>query len=45
MKVEFSRQSFEKKAQISSFIKIHPVGAELFHTDGHDKAKSVSAIL
>ena len=34
MKLEFSRQIFEKKAQISSLIKIHPVGAELFHADG-----------
>jgi hypothetical protein len=31
----FSRQIFEnKKAQISSFIKILPVGAKLFHVDG-----------
>ena len=34
MKLEFSGQIFEgKKAQISNFIKIHPVGAE-FHADG-----------
>ena len=32
MKLEFSRQIFEK-TQISSFIKIRPVGAELFHAD------------
>ena len=32
MKREFSRQIFEKK-QISDFVKIRPVGAELFHTD------------
>jgi hypothetical protein len=25
---------FWKKAQISSFVKIRPMGAELFHTDG-----------
>ena len=38
---------FSKKAQISSFIKIRPVGAELCHvdktdgrTDGHDEAIS-----
>jgi hypothetical protein len=31
MKLEFSQQSFEKS---SSFIKIRPVGAELFHADG-----------
>jgi len=29
MKLEFSRQFFEK--QISSFMKICPVGADLFH--------------
>jgi hypothetical protein len=47
MKIEFSRQIFEK-AQISSFIKIRSVGAELFHvdgqmdgwTDGHGEANS-----
>ena len=33
MKLEFSRQIFEKKAQISSFIKIRSVGAEMFHAD------------
>jgi hypothetical protein len=44
MKLEFSRQIFEKEAQISSFIRILPVGTELFHvygrTDGHDEANS-----
>ena len=44
MKLEISRQIFEEKAQISSFIKIRPVGAELFHADGrrdkHDEANS-----
>jgi hypothetical protein len=34
MKLDFSRQIFEKKyTQISNFIKIRTVGAE-FHTDG-----------
>jgi hypothetical protein len=33
IKLEFSRQIFEKKTQIASFIKIRPVGAELFHAD------------
>jgi hypothetical protein len=32
MKFQFSLQIFEK-AQISSFIKIRPMGAELFHAD------------
>jgi hypothetical protein len=35
MKLEFSRQILEKKAQISSFIKIQSMW-----TDGHDKANS-----
>ena len=33
MKLEFSRQIFENN-QIWNFVKIRPVGAELFHTDG-----------
>ena len=44
MKLEFS-----KKDQVSGFIKIRLVGADLFHadgrTDGHDEAKSLFAIL
>jgi hypothetical protein len=32
MKVEFS-VNFSKNSQISNFMKISPVGAELFHTD------------
>jgi hypothetical protein len=32
MKFEFSRQIFEKSS-VSNFMKIHPVGAELFHAD------------
>jgi len=35
MKLELSLQIFEEKnTQISDFIKILPVGAELFHEDG-----------
>jgi len=34
MKLEFSRQFFEKNTHISNFIKIRPVGAQLFHADG-----------
>ena len=34
MKLEFYRQIFEKKkAQISSVVKIRPVGAKLFHAE------------
>jgi len=32
MKIEFSRQ-FCKNLQISNFMKIRPVGAELFHAE------------
>ena len=34
MKLEFSRQIFEKNTEISNFMKIRPVEAELFHADG-----------
>jgi hypothetical protein len=45
MKLEFSQQIFEKKRlKYQVFIKIRPVGAELFHVDGrrdkHDEANS-----
>jgi len=33
MKIESSRQFFEKNSQISNFMKICLVGAELFHMD------------
>ena len=34
MKLEFSWQEFGKTPQISNFIKICPVEADLFHADG-----------
>jgi hypothetical protein len=34
MKLEYSRQIFEKKAQTLNFTKIRPVAAELFHANG-----------
>ena len=35
MKPEFSRQFFfSKNTEILNFMKIHPVGVELFHADG-----------
>jgi len=44
MKLEFYRQIFEKYSVLSKFMKICPVGAELFHadrrTDRHDEANS-----
>jgi len=47
-KIDFSRQISEKNTHIPNFVKIHPVGPELFHVDGrgdrqklrHDKAYS-----
>jgi len=33
MKIEFSRQIFEKNVKIQNFMKIRPVLAELFRTD------------
>jgi hypothetical protein len=45
MKFEFSRQIFEKNTQLSNFMKIRPVGVELFHadarTDGHTDMMSL----
>jgi hypothetical protein len=40
MKLEFFRKILGKKAQVSSFIKIRPVGAKLCHAEtiGHGKA-------
>jgi hypothetical protein len=40
MKLEFSRQ-FSKNAQVSSFIKIRPVGAEVFHAEGRTDMKKL----
>jgi hypothetical protein len=34
IKLEFSQHIFEKYPNIN-FMNIRPVGAELFHTDGH----------
>jgi hypothetical protein len=34
MKIESSRKIFEKNIQIPNFVKIRPVGAEVFHADG-----------
>jgi len=31
---------FRKNIQISNFIKIHPVGDELFHADRHTDGKT-----
>jgi hypothetical protein len=31
---------FRTKAQTPNFIEIRPVGADLFHEDGHDEANS-----
>ena len=42
-KPEFSRQIFEK-AQMSTFVKIRSVEAELFHVDGQDITKLIVAL-
>jgi len=34
MNLELSRRIFKKNFQISNFMKIRPVGAEMFHGDG-----------
>jgi hypothetical protein len=34
VKLEFSRQIFEKKVDIHNFMKTSPAGAEFFHADG-----------
>jgi len=34
MKLDFSRQIFEKNTEISNFMKIRRVRAEFFHADG-----------
>jgi hypothetical protein len=45
MKLEFSRQIFEN-TQISTFVTIRPMGAELFdRTDGQTDKQSLFAIL
>jgi len=44
MKHEFSRQILEKYSNIN-FMKIRPVGAELFHVDGQaDKTNLIVAL-
>jgi hypothetical protein len=43
MRLEFSRQIFEKKAEISSFTKPRLVAAELFHADGQTDMKLIVA--
>jgi hypothetical protein len=40
MKIEFSRQIFEKNSQIWNFMKIRPVGAELLHAEGQTDGKT-----
>jgi hypothetical protein len=47
IKIEFIQQIFKKNYQISNFMKIRPLGAELFHADGQtgrlDEAKGLSS--
>jgi hypothetical protein len=45
MKLEFSRQTFEKDSNVK-FIKIRPVGAEMLHADGRtDMTKQIDRFL
>ena len=44
MKLEFSRQIL-KNLQIQNLIKIHLVGAELFHTDRQTVLKKLTVAL
>jgi len=49
MKLKFSQRIFEKKTQISNFMTISPVGAQLFmltegRTDGHEGFNSLIVI-
>ena len=37
------RHIFKKKTQIPHFMKIRPVGAELFHEDGHDERHIITS--
>jgi hypothetical protein len=41
MKPEFSGHVFEKNTQILNFMKIHPVGAELFHAGGQNDVATI----
>jgi hypothetical protein len=40
MKLEFSRDIFGKKIQISNFVKISPLGAKFYHADGRKKGQT-----
>jgi hypothetical protein len=40
MKLELSRQSLKKNIQISKFMKISPVGAELLHAEGRTDGRT-----
>jgi len=45
VKLEFSQQISKKNTQTPNFLKIRPVGAELFHADGRTNMKKLLAIL
>jgi len=44
MKLEFSQLTFKKFSNIN-FMKIHPVGAELFHADKQTDMKKLTVTL
>jgi hypothetical protein len=43
MKLEFCQQILEKEAQIFSFIKVRPVGRQMFHEDRQMDMKLIVA--
>jgi hypothetical protein len=44
MKLEFSGQIF-RKTQVSDFMKIRPVGAELFHAGGRTDMTNLIVVI
>jgi hypothetical protein len=42
--LKFSRQIFKKKTETLNFIKIRPVGTDLFHADGQTDTRKVIVV-
>jgi hypothetical protein len=43
--LDFLHRFLKKKTQISNFMNIHPVGAELFHADGRTDMMKLTVAL